>query len=444
MKADAPWPVPPEWRWCRFEEVARVASNLVKPEDFLDWPHIAPNHIESQTGRLLPFRTVRQDGVTSAKHRFSSGHVLYAKIRPYLAKVVVADFDGLCSADMYPIESDLEPRYLKWWMLTREFTRRAAGEQARTVLPKINVRGLSALPVPVPPLGEQRRIVGILEDHFSHLDSACRGLNIAEARLRGLRGEVISRELLPSAADNSSRTRSLDPAGVDDGDLPTLPEGWCWQRLGVLAEVVGGVTKDAKRQADPSFVEVPYLRVANVQRGSLDLSSITTIRVPTGKANQLRLKPGDVLLNEGGDRDKLGRGWVWEGQVRNCIHQNHVFRARVLDGRIEPKLLSWAANSIGGRWCERNGKQSVNLASISLSKIRLMPVPVAPAGLQQQIVERIDWGLTGCGRLEAVITASRSKAASLRRALLEAAFSGRLTSMSKEAHPERPTTVSDG
>jgi type I restriction enzyme S subunit len=80
--------------------------------------------------------------------------------------------------------------------------------------------------------------------------------------------------------------------------------------LGEIAEVVGGVTKDAKRQADPSLIEVPYLRVANVQRGRLDLSMIATIRTSSVQAQKLRLEKGDVLLNEGGDRDKLGRGWV--------------------------------------------------------------------------------------------------------------------------------------
>src|SRR4051794_23677859 len=129
-----PWALPEGWRWATFGEVARVASDLVDPSDYGDWPHIAPNHIESESGRLLPVSTVSADGVKSPKHRFHSGQVLYSKIRPYLAKVVVADRQGLCSADMYPIDTDLEPLFLKWWMLTREFTRYAAGEQARTVL----------------------------------------------------------------------------------------------------------------------------------------------------------------------------------------------------------------------------------------------------------------------------------------------------------------------
>jgi type I restriction enzyme S subunit len=154
---------------------------------------------------------------------------------------------------------------------------------------------------------------------------------------------------------------------------------------------------------------------------------VTSIRVSKEKAAALRLRPGDVLLNEGGDRDKLGRGWVWEGQLDDCIHQNHVFRARVRGDEMDPYLLSWAANSIGGPWCERNGRQSVNLASISLTRIRLLPVPVPPREAQPAIRARIESVVEASSRLNVAIRAGEQRSAGLRRALLDAAFSGRLT-----------------
>ena len=148
---------------------------------------------------------------------------------------------------------------------------------------------------------------------------------------------------------------------------------------------MGGVTKDSKKQSLPGMVEVPYLRVANVQRGALKLDEVSSIRVTPQQAQALELRTGDVLLNEGGDRDKLARGWVWEGEVPSCIHQNHVFRARLrID--LDPYFLSFTANTLGGRWAERNGKQSVNLASISLSMIRRMPVIVPPEGVSARAV----------------------------------------------------------
>jgi type I restriction enzyme S subunit len=290
----------------------------------------------------------------------------------------------------------------------------------------VNIGDLRAMPLPVPLIEEQRRIVDLLDDHLSRLDAGDNNLDHAERLLVGLREKLV-RDVLTGSGIQGPRTRQVPSAeGVEDGVLESLPSGWRWLRLREIAQVVGGVTKDANSQGNPAFVEVPYLRVANVQRGRLALDKITKIRVAPAKADALRLLPGDVLLNEGGDRDKLGRGWVWEGQVDNCIHQNHVFRARVVEGGLHPKLLSWAANTIGTRWCERNGKQSVNLASISLNKIRLMPIPVPPVELQDAMVQRIEDALLGFDRLHGALQTSRSRMTSLRQSLLAAAFSGRL------------------
>ena len=154
---------------------------------------------------------------------------------------------------------------------------------------------------------------------------------------------------------------------------------------------------------------------------------MASIRVSPAKAEALRLQPGDVLLNEGGDRDKLARGWVWEGQIDHCIHQNHVFRARLREPQLDP-YLSWTANTIGGQWAERNGKQSVNLASISLSVVRKMPVIVPAAGEAVRIVAAIRERQSEYHRLVNAIAEARTRSAILRKSLLAAAFSGRLTS----------------
>lgn len=304
----------------------------------------------------------------------------------------------------------------------------------------LSSRSIAEIPLPHPPLAEQQRIVEILDDHLSRLDAADLGAASAVQRLASLREGLVRTELTGGRGQAAVVSAGLEAAGVDDGALPAMPPGWKWKRLCDLADVIGGVTKDAARQSDPAFVEVPYLRVANVQRGRLDLSSVTSIRVPRATADKLRLLPGDVLLNEGGDRDKLGRGWVWEGQVESCIHQNHVFRARVRDGCLDPYLLSWAANTFGGRWCERNGRQSVNLASISLSKIKMMPVPVPPRTEQEAVAERIREVMDASMRLERDVAAARRRRVLLHRALLAAAFSGRLT-MTRDA--DRAARVDD-
>lgn len=286
---------------------------------------------------------------------------------------------------------------------------------------------LASWPTPVPPIDEQQRIVEILEEHLSRLEAADLELSRAAGKLVLLREQTMLNALTGVRIAERSDAALLPSEGTADGSLPALPRGWFWSRLGAVADVVGGVTKDAKKQADPSYIDVPYLRVANVQRGHLMLDDVTNIRVPPSKADALRLKAGDVLLNEGGDRDKLARGWVWEGQIEDCIHQNHVFRARIREPRLDPYFLSMTANTMGGRWAERNGKQSVNLASISLGVIRKMPVIVPAAGEAERIVASIREMQAGFDRIAVAIGDARTQSSVLRKALLAATFSGRLT-----------------
>ncbi|NJL20010.1 MAG: restriction endonuclease subunit S [Leptolyngbyaceae cyanobacterium SM1_3_5] len=156
---NSPFGIPTNWQWARFQDVATIASNLVKPESYLDFPHVAPDNIEKQSGRLLSYRTVREDEVRSSNHRFFSGQILYSKIRPNLAKVVIVSFDGLCSADMYPINAHIDASFLLKYMLSSTFLSMSVKSDTRVAMPKINQDELNKILVPVPPLAEQKRIV---------------------------------------------------------------------------------------------------------------------------------------------------------------------------------------------------------------------------------------------------------------------------------------------
>lgn len=151
------------WKNVLFSDVADIKSNLVDPADFQTFPHIAPDNIEKKTGILLQYNTVAEDKVTSGKHRFYPGQILYSKIRPYLSKVVIVDFDGLCSADMYPIDAKENTKYLWYYMLSEEFLEQASTAGSRSVLPKINQKELSRIRIPLPPLPEQEEIVRLLD-----------------------------------------------------------------------------------------------------------------------------------------------------------------------------------------------------------------------------------------------------------------------------------------
>ena len=213
--------------------------------------------------------------------------------------------------------------------------------------------------IPLPPLAEQRRIV----DLVAAIDSG-----IAESRRS-------------YEATEAARLALFERFAEKIGAGQTVP-------LGGIADVVGGITKDEKRQQGDGLIEVPYLRVANVQRGYLDLSEMTMIRAEPALIEKLRLRTGDVLFNEGGDRDKLGRGWVWQGQIADCIHQNHVLRARLKTADFDPWFVSiWGNGDFGRQWFELNGSQTTNLASLNLSTLRVFPIPVVPLADQRRVVD---------------------------------------------------------
>jgi len=222
---------------------------------------------------------------------------------------------------------------------------------------------------------------------------------------------------------------------LDTANLPALPDGWCWATLGALADIEGGITKDQKRPQTPTMREVPYLRVANVQRGFLDLAEVKTIWAEEAEINALRLERGDILFTEGGDRDKLGRGWVWGGEVADCIHQNHIFRARVFLRLVESKFVSYHGNSFGQRWFVRTGKQTTNLASINKSVLSRFPVPIPPPEEQRQIVAEIEARLSILDEAESQIEANLKRSNRLRQSILKRAFPGKLVPQDPKDEP---------
>lgn len=160
---DEPFDLPGGWQWVRFGQIAVIASNLVPPAQHQGKLQVAPDCIEKGTGRLLQKRTVAQAEIISPNHLFKPGQILYSKIRPSLSKAVLVDFEGLCSADMYPIESMLDPDYLLMYILSRPFLDQVTAAENRVKMPKLNQESLVLFLVALPPLAEQSRIVARVE-----------------------------------------------------------------------------------------------------------------------------------------------------------------------------------------------------------------------------------------------------------------------------------------
>src|SRR5690554_4899305 len=172
--------------------------------------------------------------------------------------------------------------------------------------------------------------------------------------------------------------------------LGEVPAHWVVGPLRWYATIQGGVAKGKSYSNDTPTVDLPYLRVANVQDGHVDLSSVNTVTVALSEVDRYRLQVGDVLMNEGGDNDKLGRGTVWQGEIADCLHQNHVFAIRPNQYLLPYWLSMFTRSSAARSYFYLYSKQSTNLASISSSNVMSCPLPLPPTAEQRQILSFLD------------------------------------------------------
>jgi type I restriction enzyme S subunit len=327
------------------------------------------------------------------------------------------------------IQPDYLAQYIKFSASQHEFLSLLTGTTIKH-LPQV---ALQRMRIAVPPAAEQCRIVSKLDVLIAHLARTRVELDripILAMRFRtqtvrsAYRGEL--------TADWRARNRGQLAIAKGSADLPV---GWRWTTLGELAQIKSGVTLGKRRAAEATLVQVPYLRVANVQRGALNLAIIKRIAVTPAEAEALLLRAGDILLNEGGDRDKLGRGWVWSGEIDNCIHQNHVFRARLIENDDSPKYVSYYANEFGQDYFLEHGTQTTNLASISKAKLSALPIPMAPPKEQAEIVILLERTFARADRLEADAARARALLDWLEAAILAKAFRGELVPQDPNDEP---------
>jgi type I restriction enzyme S subunit len=351
------------------------------------------------------------------------------------------------------------PKWIAYYANTNEARAYflATGKQT-TNLASISKKNLSALPVPLPPVEVQQAIVAEIDTQLSLVDETVATLQAIQAKLKQARASILKAAVEGRLVETEAELARLSGVSIEDAEVllarcleakkksfedkaagkkttkrwksppaPTsplaflLPEGWSLASMEQIADVSGGLAKDSKLSDGETL---PYLRVANVQRGRLDLAEVKTIICPSERIESLLLQKGDILLNEGGDRDKLGRGWVWNNQIERCIHQNHVFKARLACQDIKPEFISHYANTEGERYFQREGKQTTNLASISLSKVRSLPIALPPADEQVRILAEVERRFSVLDQVEATVNASLRRCGQLRQAVLKRAFGG--------------------
>lgn len=306
-------------------------------------------------------RTLTEAGVRTGSTMLPRDSVLVSSRAPigYTAlNTVSMAFNQGCKG-IVPRQG-LSPRFLQYVLIAGTSNLRAAGNGS--TFPEVSTDALSSLEIPDVPPNNQWRIADFLDDRVGRIDQ------IVSARL--------SQIDLMLEADRAVVDKHL---GSNHGERMT--------RLGRIANVQTGLTVDAGRVADGTEVTRPYLRVANVQADRVDLSELKELTVPIQVAARSTLRVGDVLMTEGGDLDKLGRGTIWNGEVDPCLHQNHVFAVRTNPLSLAPEFLAlYTRTSDARRHFESTGSRSTNLASTSSAKVLDLRVPFRSLGEQQEAV----------------------------------------------------------
>jgi type I restriction enzyme S subunit len=367
-----------------------------------------------------------RDAPSRARRVVKEGDILFSTVRTYLKNIAIvpSEMNGdLTSTGISIIRPSevVDGRFLFYWVISDIFISAMSKAQDGTLYPAVTDRDVSAGPIPLPPIQEQRRIAAKIDGLTARTARARADLD----RIPKLVARYKSRLLaLAFSGELTAGWRQANgaPGGIDR----SLPRGWAQARLGDISEIQGGIQVGKKRTSSASLVEVPYLRVANVQRGWLNLSEIKSIEVTAQERDRLLLQSGDILMNEGGDRDKLGRGWIWNGQLPVCIHQNHVFRIRLSDKEFPPEYVSHYANENGQRYFFDEGTQTTNLASINKSKVAALPVPLPPTEEAIEIVRLIDSAFGWLDRMAADHQAAAKLLPKLDGAILAKAFRGEL------------------
>jgi type I restriction enzyme S subunit len=269
----------------------------------------------------------------------------------------------------------------------------------------VDIGKLQQVSLAVPPPSEQRRIVEILDQ---------------ADRLRRLRAEA-----------DATADRILPALFIKMfGDPWINPRSWSIDRLRRIAEVQGGLQLTPKRAENP--LDVPYLRVANVHRGRLDLSEIKRLPVTEQELRRTRLRPGDILVVEGhGNPKEIGRSAIWDGSVDPCVHQNHLIRVRVTPDRATPEFVSAFLNSASGRQhLLRAGKTTSGLNTISVTNVQRVEILAPPLGLQREFSSRVMNHAQNHGNRQLAASALER----LWALVVGRAFSGNLTAAWRTAH----------
>lgn len=460
-----PYELPEGWSWKRVGDVADVTGGGTPRRDVAEYyegGHIAwatPTDIGPE--RILPLRATKtlitEEGLRRSSARLlPRGTVLFSS-RASIGKIAVADIPIATNqgfANLTPF-AGIDSWFLAY--VLKAFTRQVAALGSGTTFVEVAKSSLRDFLVPVPPLPEQQRLVEKIERLLKQSRTAREALDRITPLLKrfrqavlakAYRGELTERDPSDEPASvllerireerrrkweedlrvrgkDPRRAKYVEPESPETGGLPELPEGWAWASVAQTGHVVGGIQKTPART--PRENAYPYLRVANVLRGRLDLREMLHFELKAGELDRWRLQAGDVLVVEGnGSLSEIGRCAIWNAEIPDCVHQNHIIRIR-FDASVVPAYFHHYLNSNEGQdGIARVASSTSGLYTLSVSKVQRALFPLAPASEQIRAVDRVTALFAFSSLIEASVARAHAQAKQVDQAVLARAFRGEL------------------
>jgi type I restriction enzyme S subunit len=451
------WPLPEGWTWTTLESVATLVGGGTpsrKIQEYFggDIVWLTPTEIP-KTGVSVISQS--REGITELGLRKSSaklvpkGTVLLTS-RASIGYVAIAGTEVTTNQGFasFICNDGINSYYLAYWLksIASDLEDRATG----TTFKEISKSKLREVEFPLAPLPEQARIVAEIETQFTRLDTAVAALKRVQAGLARYKASVLKAavegRLVPQDPDDEPAGELLarilaerraqwqaahpgkkyvEPKGPDTAELGELPVGWVWATVEQVGEILGGLTKNQKRNAYP--IRMPYLRVANVYANQLELDDVATIGVLESEISRTRLEKGDLLVVEGnGSKEQIGRVALWDGSIEPCLHQNHIIKVRFTCDEVNSFVLYWLL-SLGGReQITLVASSTSGLYTLSLSKVASLPIPLPPLRQQRLITEELERQLSVLNATEQSLERGLARADRLRQAILQKAFRGEL------------------
>lgn len=418
--------IPTDWNCVRLYSITMPQSNKTSlnpqnyPNEEFDYYSIPNLH---QLGSPAP---ELGSNIHSQKILVESGTVLFGKLNPRVPKIWLVDNEvgrrKIATTEFIPLVPRGVNQEFLYFLMQSDIVIPKSQKLVSGSTPsrqRVDVSKFLEISLPFPPLPEQRRIAAVLntiQDEIAAQDDLI-------LELREFKRSVIER-LFTYGVDDTATTKA-----TLFGDVPLH---WDTMPLDQCAYVQTGSAKGRRFRENDEIISVPYLRVANVQDGYLDLREIKNINIKRNELDRYLLEDGDVLMTEGGDFDKLGRGFVWNNQVSNCIHQNHIFSVRVDRRFLIPEFLAFLLQSSYGKsYFLSVAHRTTNLASINSTKLKAFPILIPTKQEQSKIVSMLQI-------VDSKIAAEEDRKAALQelfKSMLHQLMSGQIRLLSDEGWP---------